>query len=40
MRWTRKWGTVSSNAELYMLNHAEHTRKKMAKKKPTKRKNK
>ena len=34
MRWTRKWGTVSGNAELYMLNHAEHTRKKMAKKKP------
>ena len=34
MRWTKNWGTVSSNAELYMLNHAEHTRKKMAKKNP------
>ncbi|MCC4486103.1 hypothetical protein [Limosilactobacillus reuteri] len=34
MKWTKNWGTVSSNAELYMLNHAEHTRKKMAKKKP------
>ena len=40
MRHTKKWGTVSSGAELYMLNHAEHTRKKMAKKKPTKRKEK
>ena len=40
MRWTKKWGTVSISAELYMLNHAEHTRKKIAKKKPTKRKNK
>ncbi|MBV0920982.1 hypothetical protein JSQ84_01230 [Limosilactobacillus reuteri] len=35
MRWTRKWGTVSSSAELYMLNHAERTRKRLAKKKPT-----
>lgn len=34
MRWYKKWGTVSSGAELYMLNHAEHTRKKIAKKKP------
>lgn len=34
MKWTKNWGTVSSNAELYMLNHAEHTRKKMAKKNP------
>lgn len=37
MRWTRKWGTVSGSAELYMLNHAEHTRKeieRMHKKKP------
>lgn len=34
MRWTKKWGTVTGSAELYMLNHAEHTRKKMAKKKP------
>ena len=32
---TKTWGTVSSNAELYMLNHAEHTRKRMIKKKPT-----
>ena len=40
MRWTKNWGTVSGGAELYMLNRAEHTRKKMAKKKPTKRKNK
>lgn len=40
MRHTKNWGTVSGNAELYMLNHAEHTRKKMAKKKPTKRKEK
>ena len=29
---TKTWGTVSGNAELYMLNHAEHTRKKMKKK--------
>ena len=35
MKHYKNWGTVSSNAELYMLNHAEHTRKKMAKKKPT-----
>ena len=35
MEHYKNWGTVSSNAELYMLNHAEHTRKKMAKKKPT-----
>ena len=35
MKWTKNWGTVSGGAELYMLNHAEHTRKKMAKKKPT-----
>ena len=34
MKWTKNWGTVSGNAELYMLNHAEHTRKKMAKKNP------
>lgn len=40
MKWTKNWGTVSSNAELYMLNHAEHTRKRMTKKKSTKRKNK
>ena len=40
MRWTKNWGTVGGNAELYMLNRAERTRKKMAKKKPTKRNNK
>lgn len=40
MRHTKKWGTVNSGAELYMLNHAEHTRKRMTKKKSTKRKNK
>ena len=35
MKWTKTWGTVSGNAELYMLSHAEHTRKRMIKKKPT-----
>lgn len=35
MKWTKKWGTVSSGAELHMLAHAECTRKLMAKKKPT-----
>lgn len=40
MRHTKKWGTVSGGAELYMLNRAEHTRKRMTKKKSTKRKNK
>ena len=35
MRHTKKWGTVSGSAELYMLNHAERTRKRLAKKKPT-----
>ena len=35
MRHTKKWGTVNSGAELYMLNHAERTRKRLAKKKPT-----
>ncbi|MEE6637550.1 hypothetical protein [Limosilactobacillus pontis] len=34
MKWTKNWGTVSSNAELYMLNHAEHTHQRMYKKKP------
>lgn len=34
MRWTKKWGTVSGGAELYMLNHAEHTHERMQKKKP------
>lgn len=35
MRWTKNWGTVSSGAELHMLAHAEQTRKRLAKKKPT-----
>lgn len=35
MKWTKNWGTVSSNAELYMLNRAEHTHQRMHKKKPT-----
>lgn len=34
MKWTKNWGTVSGSAELYMLNHAEHTRKRLQKKKP------
>ena len=29
MKWTKNWGTVSSNAELHMLNHAERTRKEL-----------
>lgn len=33
MRNYKNWGTVSSDAELYMLNHAERTRKRLAKKK-------
>ena len=35
MRHTKNWGTVSGSAELYMLNHAEHTHQRMRKKKPT-----
>lgn len=38
MKWTKNWGTVSSSAELYMLNRAERTRKEIErihKKKPT-----
>lgn len=35
MKHYKNWGTVSSGAELYMLNHAERTRKRLAKKKPT-----
>lgn len=27
MKWTKNWGTVSSGAELYMLNRAERHRK-------------
>ena len=34
MKWTKNWGTVSGGAELYMLNHAEHTRERKMKKKP------
>lgn len=33
MKWTKNWGTVSGNAELYMLAHAERTRKRKHKKK-------
>lgn len=33
MRHTKKWGTVNSGSELYMLNHAEQTRKKIERKK-------
>ena len=29
MRWTKNWGTVSGSAELYMLAHAEHTRREL-----------
>lgn len=35
MKHYKNWGTVSGGAELYMLNHAERTRKRLAKKKPT-----
>lgn len=35
MRNYKNWGTVSSGAELHMLAHAERTRKRLAKKKPT-----
>ena len=35
MRRTKNWGFVNSKAELYMLAHAERTRKRLAKKKPT-----
>lgn len=35
MKHYKNWGTVSSGEELYMLNHAERTRKRLAKKKPT-----
>ena len=35
MKRTKNWGTVSSGAELHMLAHAEQTRKRLAKKKPT-----
>ena len=29
MRTTKNWGFVNSQAELYMLNHAERTRKEL-----------
>lgn len=29
MKHYKNWGTVSSGAELYMLNHAERTRKEL-----------
>ena len=29
MKHYKKWGTVSSGAELYMLNHAERHRKEL-----------
>ncbi|MGX5165541.1 hypothetical protein ACWKST_07020 [Limosilactobacillus reuteri] len=35
MKHYKNWGTVSSGAELYMLAHAERTRKRLVKKKPT-----
>ena len=35
MRTTKNWGFVNSQAELYMLNKAERTRKRLTKKKPT-----
>ena len=35
MRTTKNWGFVNSQAELYMLNHAEHTHQQMRKKKLT-----
>ena len=35
MKHYKNWGTVSGGAELYMLAHAERTRKRLANKKPT-----
>ena len=35
MRTTKNWGFTNSGAELHMLAHAERTRKRLAKKKPT-----
>ena len=32
MRTTKNWGFTNSRAELYMLAHAERTRKRLAKK--------
>lgn len=36
MRNYKNWGTVSSGAELYMLNRAERTHQRMHKKKTNK----
>ena len=35
---TKTWGTVSSNAELHMLNRAERTRKEFERRESSKRK--
>ena len=35
MRTTKNWGLISSGAEQYMMSHAEKTRKRIQKKKPT-----
>ncbi len=35
MKRTKTWGLISSGAEQYMMSHAERTRKRLAKKKPT-----
>lgn len=35
MKWTKNWGTVSSGAELYMLNHAERHRKELERERKT-----
>jgi len=35
MKRTKTWGLISSGAEQYMMSHAERTRKRIQKKKPT-----
>ena len=35
MRHTKKWGTVNSGAELYMLNRAERHRKELERERKT-----
>lgn len=35
MRHTKKWGTVSSGAELYMLNRAERHRRELERERKT-----
>ena len=35
MRMTRNWGFVNSKAELYMLAHAERTRKELERERKT-----